>query len=245
MFSNTTDIVIPLGSGSRYNNFELRMALRSIACYAMNVRDIYIVSAALPDWVCNVKTLNVPDRHLHNKDANIIDKLLAAAMLPELSGKFLFWSDDQLALHRFDAAQLPISCNPRKYEHFRSNKVWHRRMRNSFEYLHKQHISLQCNFDTHLPMPVKKELFIQAMRQADYSTEPGYCVNTLYCGLTRQQGFIEQKHLKYTAETPEKLNKLPEDKLFLGYNDNAMQSDLPELLKIRFPEKCKYEKSGV
>ena len=155
------DIVIPLGRGSRYNNFELRMALRSIACYAMNLRNIYVVSDAPPDWLCNVKTLNVPDRHLHNKDANIIDKLLAAARLPELSGRFLFWSDDQLALQRFDAATIPASCNPRQYKDFRTDRVWHRRMRNTFEYLQKLNINLQCNFDAHIPMPMHKDLFVK------------------------------------------------------------------------------------
>ena len=242
MFNNRTDIVIPLGRGSRYGNFELRMALRSIARYAMNLGNVYIVSDALPAWLNNVKTLNVPDRHLHNKDANIIDKLLAAAQLPELSGKFLFWSDDQLALQRFDAAALPVSCNPRQYNDFSSDRIWHRRMRNTFEYLHKLGIKLQCNFDSHIPMPIQKELFIRAMQQTDYTVEPGFCINTLYCGLTGQKSFIEQKHLKYTAETTEKLGKLPEDKLFIGYNDNAMQGDLPILLQERFQQKCKYEK---
>ena len=241
MFSNCTDIVIPLGSGSKYRNIELRMALRSIDRYAMNRRNIYIVSDAVPDWVCNVNTLNVPDRHLHNKDANIIDKLLAAARLPELSGQFLFWSDDQLALHQFDANKLPVSCNPRRYEDFTGNRIWHRRMRNTFEYLHKHNINLKCNFDTHLPMPIKKELFVKTISETNYTVEPGYCVNTLYCGLTRQKGVVEQKYLKYTAETTENLHKLPADKLFLGFNDNAMHSDLPELLKKRFPQKCQYE----
>ena len=242
MTTETTDIVLPLGSGSRYDNFELRMALRSIARYAVNIRNIYIVSATPPDWLCQVKILNIPDRHKHNKDANIIDKLLAAATLPELSSRFIFWSDDQAALHGFDAANLPVSCNLRKYEHFKAEKIWHRRMRNTFEYLQKNNIYLNCNFDTHLPMPMLKEQFCQIMQNTAYQQEPGYCVNTLYCGMSGLQGGVEQKLIKYTAETANKLHTLKQDKLFLGYNDAAMTSDLPRLLQEHFKEKCKYEK---
>ena len=241
MHNNLIDIVIPLGSGSRYNNLELRMALRSIACYAVNVNDIYIVTAELPDWVKNVKTIEKADTYLHNKDANIIEKLLAAAALPELSETFLFWSDDQLALHRFDAAHLPITCNPRQYKDFNQSTVWHQRMRNTFEYLQQHNIFLSCNFDTHLPMPLEKAAFTRIMNNAKYSAEPGYCVNTLYCGMLGMTGALEQQRIKHTAESRETLTALPQDKLFLGYNDCAMQNGLPELLLDYFPEKCKYE----
>ncbi len=242
MFTAPSDIVIPLSSGSRYDDLELRMALRSIACYAFNTGNIYIVSAAPPEWLNNVNILNIADTHKHNKDANIIDKLLAAADLPALSENFIFWSDDQLALHRFDLSRLPVSCNLRKYKHFSSDRIWHRRMRNTFEYLQKNNIKLNCNFDSHLPMPMKKELFKKIMQDADYAREPGYCINTLYCGMAGYRGGIAQNQIKYTVETSEKINKLPQDKLFLGYNDAAMQSDLPQLLQEHFKKKCKYEK---
>ena len=241
MQHRAVDIVIPLGSGSRYNNFELRMALRSISRYAMNIRHIYIVSAALPGWLCNVKTLNIADCCKHNKDANIINKVQAAAALPELSEKFIFWSDDQLALHQFDAANLPVSCNLRKYEHFNSEKIWHRRMRNTFEFLQKNNIKLDCNFDSHLPMPMYKKQFCKIMQKVNYHRQPGYCINTLYCGMSGIKGGIPQNQIKYTAETAINLKELPKDKLFIGYNDEAMKSNLPELLQEHFREKCKYE----
>lgn len=242
MYRHRTDIVIPLGTGSCRNNFELRMALRSIARYAVNAGNIYIAASALPDWVCQVKTLLVPDRHKHNKDANIIEKILAAVNLPELSENFVFWSDDQLALNNFDAGNLPISCNPRQYKDFDSKKIWHRRMRNTFDYLLKNNIKLNCNFDSHVPVTMQKTLFKKIMQDADYTQEPGYCINTLYYGMAGLQGGIKQKVIKYTAESSKKLNCLPLDKLFLGYNDAAMQSDLPQLLQEHFKEKCKYEK---
>ena len=80
------------------------------------------------------------------------------------------------------------------------------------------------------------------MRQVNYRQEPGYCINTLYCGMAGMQGGVPQSLIKYTAETATNLKELPKDKLFIGYNDEAMKSDLPQLLQEHFREKCKYEK---
>ena len=54
MKHQTPDIVIPLGSGSKHNNFELRMALRGIARFVRDPGQVYIVSDQLPEWVQNV-----------------------------------------------------------------------------------------------------------------------------------------------------------------------------------------------
>ena len=106
----------------------------------------------------------------------------------------------------------------------------------------KNNIKLNCNFDSHVPVTMQKTLFKKIMQDADYTQEPGYCINTLYYGMAGLQGGIKQKVIKYTAESSKKLNCLPLDKLFLGYNDAAMQSDLPQLLQEHFKEKCKSEK---
>ena len=91
------------------------------------------------------------------------------------------------------------------------------------------------------PMPINKTEFIQIMTHCDYAAEPGFCVNTLYCGMTGMIGGIEQQLIKHTAESTEKLFRLPENKLFLGYNDAALQSDLPQLLQKHLPDRCQYE----
>ena len=85
-------------------------------------------------------------------------------------------------------------------------------------------------------------MFREVMRKTDYAAEPGFCINTLYCGLTGLRGGIPQHAIKYTAETAENLLALPANKLFLGYNDAAMNGDLPQLLSKHFNKKCKYEK---
>ena len=55
-------------------------------------------------------------------------------------------------------------------------------------------------------------------------------------------GKLEQSMVKSTCEQPLKLNHLPADKLFLGYNDAALQGGLKPLLEAYFPTPCSYEK---
>lgn len=236
------DIVIPLGCGSTHDNWELRMALRSIERFAGNCGSVYIVCDTPPSWVQKVKILYCPDTHKHNKDANIIDKLSAAARLPELSEKFIFWSDDQIALRRFDAGHLPPVYNRRGYQDFSGKRIWHRRMRNTLDYLQRQKITVYWNWDAHTPQPMNKKKLLELFAQIDYHTVPGYCVNTLYFGLQRTPAQIVQENLKATVEKAAKLAVLPLDKLFLGYNDAAWQGNLPDLLEKFLPDRSRYEK---
>lgn len=234
------DIVIPLGSGSCRDNLELRLALRSIARYAVNCRNIYIVSDQPPSWLKNVIVINVPDRHQHNKDANIIDKLLAAANREDLTEKFIFWSDDQLALQEFHSGALLPVYNRRSRNSFDGNRIWHRRMRNTFDFLLNNNICIQWNWDSHLPVPINKKLFRQLISPIDYASEPGYCVNTLYFGLASTPPLLEQNLIKATFEQTATIKKLP-DKLFCGYNDKGLNGNLQELLLEHFPEPSVYE----
>ena len=235
------DVVIPLGSGSKLDNLELRLALRSIAAYAANCRNIYLIGETIPDWVNNLRVLHIPDKHKHNKDANIIDKLLAVAELDELSERFIFWSDDQLALQKFSLTALLPAYNRRSRRHFIRDQTWHRRMRHTFDLLAEKNIFIQWNWDSHLPQPLNKTLFRQLVGSTDYAVEPGYCVNTLYFALANTLPRLEQSVIKATFEQAVMLEKLPE-KLFCGYNDNGLQGNLLQLLQEHFPQPCIYEK---
>ena len=56
MSDSLIDIVIPLGNGSKYGNFELRLALRSIARYAVNVKNIYFMCTSLCKWTMSFRS---------------------------------------------------------------------------------------------------------------------------------------------------------------------------------------------
>ena len=75
--SPLTDILIPLGTGSRHQDFELRMCLRSIEKHLKGVGNIFIVGEK-PNWVHNVIHIPFKDNPNNwNRARNIYDKIMA------------------------------------------------------------------------------------------------------------------------------------------------------------------------
>ena len=245
MENEKIDIVIPLGSESFSNNLELRLALRSINRFAAGAGNIWIVGETIPHWLQNIRHLPIPDKHRHNKDANIIDKLSAAVNEKDLTSRFVFWSDDQAALHRFIVKNMVPVFNRRKRKDFTRERMWHRRMRNTFDFLQQNNINLNWNWDSHVPQIMEKSLFKKLMESVDYQKPPGYCVNTLYFGLARTPPRLEQSRIKTTCEAEQNYPFLPAERLFLGYNDAACRGNLLQLLMQYLPQRSIYEKDGI
>lgn len=71
-----TDILIPLGTGSRHQDFELRMCLRSIEKHLTGYGNIFIVGDK-PDWIQNVIHIPAKDNPNNwNRARNIYDKIM-------------------------------------------------------------------------------------------------------------------------------------------------------------------------
>ena len=70
------DIVYPLGTGSKWQDSELRFSLRSIEKNFIDKGTVWVIGHK-PDWLINARHIPMPDKHKHNKDANIwINKVL-------------------------------------------------------------------------------------------------------------------------------------------------------------------------
>lgn len=239
------DVIIPLGRGSRFNNRELRFALRSIERFVQNVRNIYIATDNPPSWLQNITIVNIPDKYKHNKDANLFDKILAVCKTTDIGEYFLVWSDDQAAIGNIDVNNINI-YNTRKKKSFQNrNHTWSKRMVNTFEYLEKQGINLEYNWDSHTPHLYKKSDIIKILESLPYTDNPGFCLDTTLMGLTRAKPSIIQDAVKINAEfkTPQNgwgLGKA--GMLFIGYNDAAFGTGLQEELAGYLPNQSKYEK---
>ena len=66
------DLVIPLGTGSKSGNDELKLFLRSIEKNGTGIRNILVVTDHVPDWLTGVQIVPQGDIYEKNKDGNII-----------------------------------------------------------------------------------------------------------------------------------------------------------------------------
>lgn len=239
------DIVFTLaGSDSPTDNEELRIALRSIDRHANDVGDVYIVTDNPPKWVTNVNVIHVPDIYPNNKDANLITKVLTACDVPELSERFIYWSDDQVLMQDADLKTLLPSYNTRGLDHFSGKdlKKWSNRMRHTLEVVKMHGGDVSHNWDSHVPQPIDKSRFKAIMSDIDFKTLPGLCINTAYFGLKGEPKQWCQNDVKLTYEKDTTCN-YTFNKLFVGYNDSGYNAGLREALLERFSTPSKYEKN--
>jgi hypothetical protein len=228
------DIVIPYkGKGD-----SLIYVLRSIEKYFPHNR-IFIVTDKKVDWAQNVTIVSCQDRHVGNKDANIIDKVMAACE-NGVSDEFMFWSDDQIIL----APHNPIPVrNCRKPTLMVPSCRWEFRLKKTGEFVKENYKrELEFNFDSHVPQPMRKKEFLK-LKGTGYQKSIGYCICTLYYGVN---GFSEtalQTDVKATFEYDPVFNEAKtKDKLWIGFNERMYNMGVKEYLERTFPEMSRFEK---
>lgn len=240
MMLDPVDFVIPLGIGSRCNNDELRLLLRSLEKNGMRYRNVIVVATRPPDWLQNVRILQMNDPLAHNKDGNIIRKVLAAAALPDITDEFVWSCDDCVLVKPFDCANLPPIHNARGKDCFPENgSIWQRRVRRTFEFFEARGVKLDCNFESHVPQRFPTRELLRAMRDVDYSSGIGYSINTLFYGLLGVTRGFDQRLFKATNEN---IGDSMVDKVLCQYNDEAFTTGLRERLFRLFPQRSRYEK---
>ena len=237
------DLIIPLGGGSKSNNDELRLFLRSLEKYGRGIRDVIIVASDPPAWLQNVRIIQMDDPLKHNKDGNIIRKVLAAATSDDITPEFIWTSDDCVLLSEFDFESLPPVFNGRCKADFPENgSIWQRRVRRTFEYLESRGLRLSHNYESHTPQRFPTRKLLRAMRNVDYQTGIGYTINTLFYGLLGITGGFDQAIFKRTCETESAGKDAQLSRMLCGYNDRAFAGGLRARLFKLFPDKSKYEK---
>lgn len=99
------DLVYPLGTGSVWDNNELRYSLRSVAENVKDLRNVWVVGER-PEWLTNVRYLPVKDM-FDRPTKNTFFKLQAVCKEPDLSDDFLYLNDDFFILKPTLAADFP------------------------------------------------------------------------------------------------------------------------------------------
>ena len=238
------DIVIPLSMQSRNDNLELRLALRSIDKYAKNVGNIWLYTEAALNNFQNINIVKMGDPVKDNKDANLINKIKAAAENPDVSQKFMFWSDDQVLMSQLDLEKAPVVFNRRNPQILLKQGMtkWRGRLLHTLKYVEeKTGKPARYNYDAHTPQPYTKQNAKYVFNTVPYMDQPGFCINTIYYGILGQPGTLDQEQAKFTVKG--KLQALPtKRRIYFGYDDFGFNSGANCFLLGYLFDKCKYQK---
>lgn len=238
------DVVYTLGAGSKWGDNELRYSLRSLEKNFPDLGRVFIVGHK-PDWAVGVVHIPMEDVHKHNKDANIIDKVLAACNAG-VTEQFVFCSDDQLFASpvRFaDMRAFHIGDLKDKPDSFWGGGSWKNRLKATRDVL-AAHGLPTLHYDSHVPTPYSREAFIKAASRFDYKPGSGYTINTLCCNAAGVKGEPLGKRkltIEKAGNDTERMRNDMRGKWFLGYNDAGLTDELKDVLGEMFPDKSRFE----
>ncbi len=238
-----TDVVYKLGIGSQRQDEELRYSLRSLSNFK-DLGKVYIVGSK-PLWVKNIIHISAIDPYKHNKDQNLIQKIILACFQTDITTEFLQMSDDQVFLKEVDYNhfQKPFYLNQLStFKQDQQLNRWQRRLQKTIEVLQSRQLLYDC-YETHIPCLINKNNYTQILFQYDSGDEKGMCGNTLYFNTLRKEGqqLPEGIAIKIDFEVKDK-NILEEKcKDLTHFNYDIMNDVIRDFLQSRFPTKSIYE----
>jgi hypothetical protein len=226
------DLVYPLGSGSIWQDNELRYSIRSFVKHFDQLGKIFIVGQK-PEFInwFNPRLVHIPceDSFRHNKDANIINKVLQACKRNDLSNDFIRASDDQIILKKVQIDDFfPYYMIDLKEKQFPvNNNNWFKRLKYTVDLLQMEGWTM-FHYDFHYPVIKNKDSFIKIMQDRIQDI----VINTYYFNkILKEHKQVE--NIKVTLQQPvlnmQDFLKEIKGKTFLGYNNKGIRE--PSLLK--------------
>lgn len=240
------DIVIPLGTGSKWKNNELRYCLRSIVKHLKGFRKIYIIGEK-PDflqWDENLVHLPYTDASAYNKEKNIFEKVLYACQQDFISPDFLFMNDDHFFLSDYYIPQFPYFRAGGLQSHYLpkpAGNTYRISLKNTFLALRKKEYS-SFHFDVHCPIRYNKEKFIEIMPAYDWTIPYGYVVKSLYANSLGIKGrpFLELKIS--SAITLDEIERKNKNRFVFSIGDASLNNHMKNYLESKYPIPTTWEK---
>lgn len=238
------DILYVVGTGSHWNNNELKYSLRSIAKYGKNVDNVIIVGNK-PSFVSD-KVIYIPCSDTGNcKHTKILNKVIAAIKSGKLSKHFLISSDDHFYVKEVDFNNIPVYYKRETIEP-KGGILYRKSLMETKDFLIKNELTTfqtnpHCN--THFDVDIYNKymnLFTEGKKL------PHGCeLNCLMGNLLIKEGWESKKYrdvkVKRFATRKGLLDKIGDSECFSIY-DEAIDCGVGKYLEELFPEKCKYEK---
>lgn len=243
------DIVIPLGSGSKWEDNELRYCLRSIEQYMKNYRNIIIIGKC-PDWLTNI--LHIPCKDSISPSYNIQKKLLLACKNEFVSEDFVYFNDDYFLTDIWKANFIPFySTGKRLIDSIDPNfENWYDNYLLSTQKVLQKESLDYINFDIHYPIVINKLSFIKCYDKFRTYWEIGgnLLVKSLYCNFLNTSSKVKedckirgkQSNENFVKKVNNSLGMFSTGDLCLDVNEYNIYPNRDYIEKL-YPNKSKYE----
>jgi hypothetical protein len=233
------DVIYPLGTGSIWDNNEIKFSIRSLVAHVPNIGNVIIVGEK-PKWLSK-KAIHVPCPDLYEKrynkaDTNMIHKVLEGLKHCKTEN-FIRLSDDHVILKKPDFTPYFLNKAPSLVLDPKL-PIYKKRMIRTLLKL-KEMGRHHYIYDTHTPVICNKKSFIKVFSELDYADDRGLCINTAYFNSIDIPRISLPDNLVCRV-----LSKQPcdlDNYTFLNYNNEGLTEQLKKCLFNRFPIRSQYE----
>jgi len=246
MTMDRPDWIIPLGSGSKSNDDELRILLRSLERNARPLGRVIVVTDRPPAWLTRARVLPVPDLPGPDKDRNILRKLAAAVRAFQVSS-FVLSCDDCALMRPLDPARIPVIFNRRGKADFAPGvdagryRIWYDRVYRTLLLAEALGRPLAHNYEAHVPQLHRDAQALMERLRAVNLAAGGLTAFTLLRILEVETGGEDQAGWRSSHEGAERAGA-PLDRPFCGYADGGFLNGLRERLFKVFPTPSRFER---
>lgn len=241
MIDNAVDLIYIVGSGSRWDNNELRYSLRSLEKYATNVGKVY-VTGIKPDFLSD-EVIHTPCNDDYPFSViNINEKILHTLRTHNISENFVYMNDDFFLIKEVDISSYPYYYK-RMLKHDDRKSDYVKSLVYTYYYLVFQEKNYK-DFELHLPIVFNKEKYLSLNEHWELCKKLPYGLQlrSIYCNMFDIEG-VKTNDLKITAfESLDEIKKKIEPRNCFSIGNNAIPSGMDRYLNELFPEKSKYEK---
>lgn len=233
------DLVYSLGTGSHWDNNEIRYSLRSVEKF-LKVDYVYVIGEC-PSFL-NVYHIPLKESSVsaHNKQYNIFAKIMRACQTPTISKDFIYMADDHFWLKPVD--RIPYYHNGNLFNTwiFHNCPSYQRTLMNTYNELLRRGLPT-VNFNIHYPIVYNKEKFLQTVPLFRWGMYHGYAIKSLYCNSLKIEG---ECGIECKIKQPFRIADLQEltfGKELFSFGDEALNDSMKQYLQQLYPKKSRWE----
>lgn len=243
-----TDIVYILGSGSIWDNNEIKYSLRSVEKHLCGVGNVYSCGAKSSLNIGHIPCEDFPNQNM-TKALNIRNKILAACNDERVSENFLVFSDDYFLLESHAAGAYPYFYRGLLEDGMKTpglSSLYRMVYGNTIKVLKDNKLPTK-HFNVHAPILYNKEKAKQALSIADWNTMLGFMSKSLYCNYCNIEGVLQSDCKISQPLATEKIHELIAGRPFFTISDRAIMQGRNPLFSMvtvfnqLYPNKSRWE----
>lgn len=247
------DVVYVIGTGSRWDNNELRYSLRSIERFGIGLGEVWIVGDELPDFIDagKVRYLHFPDSRNRSPYQNVFSKI-AYFFGATTVQRFLLSSDDHFFIKPTDFENYPIYYKgehmPKEPKPEIGDALYNRVLLRTAAFM-RQHNLTDKFFEGHTNKLYSRAAwdYLQALGIEEYAMQgDGISLNAPMAAVQAEcikpEYLIKRKDIKLQhLNTPEDWEQIREANCF-SIGNSAIPTGVAGLLHVLFPNPSRFEK---